>query len=199
MGRVLDALGETGAADNTIVVFAGDNGLALGQHGLREAGPHEHSVRVPLPLRAPESPGAPASALCYLRTSTRPCAKPWVCPRPAWRDQRIAGNGGSAGARSRLLLAYRGYQRAVKDDRHKLISTPSTVAPPSSLTWWRIVGDAQPRHRPLRAQVVSALRRNSAAGRRADDDQAGFWELMTRPADELGVCADEGVDGPESR
>ena len=34
MGRVLDTINARGMADNTIVIFAGDNGLAVGQHGL---------------------------------------------------------------------------------------------------------------------------------------------------------------------
>ena len=34
IGRVLDALLETGQLENTIIVLAGDNGLALGRHGL---------------------------------------------------------------------------------------------------------------------------------------------------------------------
>ena len=34
IGRVLQTLKETGQADNTIIVFASDNGLAVGRHGL---------------------------------------------------------------------------------------------------------------------------------------------------------------------
>ena len=34
MGRVLDALDELGLAANTIVIFIGDNGFMVGQHGL---------------------------------------------------------------------------------------------------------------------------------------------------------------------
>ena len=34
IGRVLDSLRESGKLENTIIVFAGDNGLALGRHGL---------------------------------------------------------------------------------------------------------------------------------------------------------------------
>ncbi|MGH9661029.1 MAG: sulfatase-like hydrolase/transferase, partial [Bryobacteraceae bacterium] len=54
IGRVLEALDQTGRASNTIVVFAGDNGLAVGQHGLMgKQNLYEHSVRVPLVIRGP--------------------------------------------------------------------------------------------------------------------------------------------------
>ena len=54
MGRVLDTISACGMADNTIVVFAGDNGLAVGQHGLfGKQNMYEHSVRVPLIFSGP--------------------------------------------------------------------------------------------------------------------------------------------------
>ena len=34
IGRVLDALVKKNLMENTVIVFAGDNGLAVGQHGL---------------------------------------------------------------------------------------------------------------------------------------------------------------------
>ena len=57
MARVLKALEDSGKADNTIVVFAGDNGLAVGQHGLfGKQNMYEHSVRVPMILCGPGIP-----------------------------------------------------------------------------------------------------------------------------------------------
>jgi len=54
IGRVLDALEETGQMSNTIVVFAGDNGLAVGKHGLMgKQNSYDHSVRVPLVATGP--------------------------------------------------------------------------------------------------------------------------------------------------
>ncbi|MBR2411630.1 MAG: sulfatase-like hydrolase/transferase [Clostridia bacterium] len=54
IGRLLDALDETGERDNTIIVFTGDNGLATGQHGwLGKEDIYEHSVRVPLIMSGP--------------------------------------------------------------------------------------------------------------------------------------------------
>ena len=40
--------------DNTILVFASDNGLAVGQHGLLgKQNLYDHSVRVPLVISVP--------------------------------------------------------------------------------------------------------------------------------------------------
>ena len=47
IGRVLDALRESGEYDNTIIIFSSDNGLAVGQHSLLgKQSCYEHSIRV---------------------------------------------------------------------------------------------------------------------------------------------------------
>ena len=54
VGKVLDALEELGLADNTIVVFLGDHGWHLGEHGF--LGKHnlmDHATHVPLIVRVP--------------------------------------------------------------------------------------------------------------------------------------------------
>lgn len=68
IGRVLKALKDSGKADNTIIVLAGDNGLALGQHGLLgKQNVYEHSVSVPLVFCGPNIPkNQKTSALAYL-------------------------------------------------------------------------------------------------------------------------------------
>ncbi|PNW29654.1 sulfatase-like hydrolase/transferase [Formosa algae] len=68
IGRILKALEATGKADNTIIVLAGDNGLALGQHGLLgKQNVYEHSVSVPLVFVGPNIPkNKKTAALAYL-------------------------------------------------------------------------------------------------------------------------------------
>ena len=68
MGRVLKVLEETGRAENTIIVFAGDNGLAVGKHGLMgKQSLYEHSIRVPLMMAGPGVPaGKRSEAFAYL-------------------------------------------------------------------------------------------------------------------------------------
>lgn len=68
IGRVLAALKASGHDRDTIVVLAGDNGLAVGCHGLMgKQNVYEHSVRVPLVLRGPGIPqGVTRGDFCYL-------------------------------------------------------------------------------------------------------------------------------------
>jgi len=54
LGRVLTLLDKTGLSDNTLVIYMGDNGFALGEHGFydkRDA--FEESIRVPMLAYAP--------------------------------------------------------------------------------------------------------------------------------------------------
>jgi choline-sulfatase len=54
IGCLLDALDETGLAENTIVVYVSDHGEMAGEHGMwRKSNFYEHSVRVPLVMRWP--------------------------------------------------------------------------------------------------------------------------------------------------
>ncbi|MCK5811304.1 MAG: sulfatase-like hydrolase/transferase [Clostridiales bacterium] len=49
IGKIVEAVKKRGDYNNTIFILAGDNGLALGQHGLMgKQNLYEHSIRVPL-------------------------------------------------------------------------------------------------------------------------------------------------------
>ncbi len=66
VGRVLDYLEESGLAENTLVVYMGDNGFLLGEHGLIDKrNAYEESIRVPLLAWAPGwiAPGTTVDAL----------------------------------------------------------------------------------------------------------------------------------------
>jgi arylsulfatase A-like enzyme len=57
VGRILEALEKSGLKENTLIVFAGDNGLAVGQHGLLgKQNLYEHSIRVPMIVSGPGVP-----------------------------------------------------------------------------------------------------------------------------------------------
>lgn len=68
VGRVLDALDESGMRDNTIVVFWSDHGLHLGEHGLlRKTTVFELDARVPLIIKTPGGrPGQRSRSLVEL-------------------------------------------------------------------------------------------------------------------------------------
>lgn len=56
IGRLLDMLAQQGLADDTLIVFAGDNGYYLGEHGLGDKrSAYEESIRIPLLVRYPRA------------------------------------------------------------------------------------------------------------------------------------------------
>lgn len=124
--RVLKTLEELNLVRNTVVVFAGDNGLAVGQHGLMgKQSLYEHSCRIPLIMRGPGIPKSRSSeALCQIYD---------VCPTllamagvqvPASVDGRDLGpiiRGEKQEIRDATVHAYREVQRAVRTRDAKLI------------------------------------------------------------------------------
>jgi len=57
IGRIMATLEKEGFLKNTLIVFAGDNGLAMGQHGLLgKQNLYEHSIRVPMIFSGPGIP-----------------------------------------------------------------------------------------------------------------------------------------------
>jgi len=128
IGRLLTVLRELGEYERTIIIFSSDNGLALGSHGLMgKQNLYEAGMKVPLILSGPRIASGSSDALVYLLDIF-----PTVCdligaPVPPALDGRslmpvIAGK--SPGVRDTLFLAYRDVQRAVRDERWKLIVYP---------------------------------------------------------------------------
>jgi arylsulfatase A-like enzyme len=70
IGRVMTALEETGQADNTLIIFTSDHGLAVGRHGLMgKQNQYDHSVRAPFIVKGPGVPaGASAAGMFYLNS-----------------------------------------------------------------------------------------------------------------------------------
>jgi arylsulfatase A-like enzyme len=69
IGRILAALEKSGLADNTIIAFTADHGLACGHHGLLgKQNMYDHSVRVPFLIAGPNIPSKKkVSAPVYLQ------------------------------------------------------------------------------------------------------------------------------------
>lgn len=70
VGRILAALEESGEADNTLIIFTSDHGLAMGSHGLMgKQNAYDHSVRVPFIVKGPGVPaGTRAPGMFYLNS-----------------------------------------------------------------------------------------------------------------------------------
>ena len=55
LGEIYQCLKEIGQLDNTLIIFASDNGMFLGEHGMTDKrAMHEPSIRVPLLVRYPK-------------------------------------------------------------------------------------------------------------------------------------------------
>ncbi|MDE6500192.1 MAG: sulfatase-like hydrolase/transferase, partial [Rikenella sp.] len=128
IGRVIDALKKSGKLERTIVVFAGDNGLAMGQHGLMgKQSLYDHSIKVPLVVWAPGVPaGERNEGLCYLY-DINPTLSELLGMEPAatvtGRSLAPALRRGAKGrtSRDRLWLAYSSIHRALVMDGMKYI------------------------------------------------------------------------------
>jgi arylsulfatase A-like enzyme len=68
VGKIFDALESKNILEDTIIVFCGDNGLAIGQHGLMgKQNVYEHSVHIPLLISGPGIPaGVKINKYVYL-------------------------------------------------------------------------------------------------------------------------------------
>jgi arylsulfatase A-like enzyme len=129
MGRVLDALDASPHAKNTYIVFAADSGVARGSHGLiGKQNMYEHSMRVPLII---SGPGIPANrrtdAMCYLFDVLPTLGALCGVAGPATSeglDLTPVLHDPTKSARTTMLFAFRDIQRAMRDDRWKLIRYP---------------------------------------------------------------------------
>ncbi len=129
VGRILAALEQAGLADNTIVVFASDHGLAIGSHGLfGKQNLYDHSMRAPLIFAGPGVPqGKRSEGLCYLLDIFPTLGDLAGVKAPDGSEGKSLVplmTGKSQQVRDSLFLAYMKVQRAVRADRWKLIVYP---------------------------------------------------------------------------
>jgi arylsulfatase A-like enzyme len=129
LGRVFEQLKAMGEWNNTIIIFTGDNGLSLGEHGLfgKQNLYQFGGMHVPCVIAGPGIPKGKSEALIYLMDLF-----PTLCD---WSGAKIpAGvegtslapilSGKATTVREVLYTGYRNCQRALRDDRWKLIRYP---------------------------------------------------------------------------
>lgn len=129
IGDIVSVLKKNGLYDNTIIVYAADNGLAVGSHGLLgKQNLYEHSTKVPVILKGPGIPeNEQFDAFVYLYDLYPTLAELAGVPSP----ESIDGfslvdilNGTVDNIRSSIFTAYRHTVRAVRDKEWKLIRYP---------------------------------------------------------------------------
>ena len=130
IGRILDALAVSPHATNTIIVFSADSGVARGSHGLigKQNLYELDSIRVPLIVSGPGIPaGQRTDAMCYLFDVLPTLGK--ICQVAAPKTSEgvefaATLRDPAKPARKEMMFAYRHVQRAVRDERWKLIRYP---------------------------------------------------------------------------
>src|ERR1051325_2410659 len=126
LGRIFDCLKQLGQLDNTVIIFAGDNGLSLGEHGLMgKQNLYEFGgMHVPLIIAGPTISHGKTDAFLYLYDIF-----PTICdltgtaipPEVEGKSQAPVITGHVREVRDHMFTFYKNVQRSIRDDRWKLI------------------------------------------------------------------------------
>lgn len=129
IGEIIETLKNRGLYENTIIVYAADNGLAIGSHGLLgKQNLYEHSVKVPLIISGPGIQKHKVNdafvylydlfpTLCDLSGLPAPGGVDGQNLYPVIRGEKIE-------VRNSVYTAYRNTVRAVRTGEWKLIYYP---------------------------------------------------------------------------
>jgi len=128
IGRLVTYLKENGIYENTYIIFSSDQGLAIGSHGLMgKQNLYEHSAKSPLIIAGPDIQPRRSDALVYL-LDIYPTILSLVGAPP---ETGLDGESlapvlyhQAERARKSLFLSYKDVQRAIRDERYKLIVYP---------------------------------------------------------------------------
>ena len=198
LGRVLAALAADGSATNTLVVFTGDNGLSLGEHGLfGKQNLYEYGgMHVPLLLAGPGIPHGRRDALVYLMDLFPTFCDYAGATLPTGvegRSLRAVIEGSSASVRDVLYTGYRDVQRSIRDARWKLIRYPQV----DQTQLFDLKRDPREQKnladRPEQAARVRTLEARLAAEMQRYGDDTPLHPLGVHP---LGVKSRHSTIGP---
>ena len=129
VGRIFAQLKASGEWENTIIIFTGDNGLSLGEHGLfGKQNLYEFGgMHVPCVIAGPGITNGRSGALIYLMDLFPTFSELGGAKIPGGVEGKSIVpilRGKEAKVRDVLYTGYRDAQRAVRDDRWKLIRYP---------------------------------------------------------------------------
>ncbi|MCE5306277.1 MAG: sulfatase-like hydrolase/transferase [Acidobacteriales bacterium] len=131
IGRLIACMKESGIYDNTIIVFSSDQGIALGSHGLMgKQNLYEDSMHVPLFIRGSGITPGITGAMVYLMDIFPTILELVGAAAPPGLDGRSYApvvRGRARKARDSIFLAYRDVQRALREERYKLIVYPKAA------------------------------------------------------------------------
>ncbi|MEM9251129.1 MAG: sulfatase-like hydrolase/transferase [Planctomycetota bacterium] len=183
IGRALDRLEALGLADNTIVVWTADHGLAVGEHGLMgKQNMYDHSVRVPLIFAGPGVPaGVCRDQLVYQHSTYATLCELAGVPLPEtvqFPSLVAAMQDAASRPHETVFTAYRHYQRMCRDGTHKLILYPhlgrwqlfNTAEDPFETDDLALEPGALERHRG----VIDSLFESMTGWQRLAGDQVGL-------------------------
>jgi len=129
IGRILDALEQTGKAANTLIFFSADHGLAVGHHGLMgKQNLFDHSVRVPLIVAGPGvAKGKRIDAPVYLQDIMPTTLEAAGAPIPdevQFRSLLPLLDGRRTASYDAIYGGYLNLQRMVTQDGYKMLLYP---------------------------------------------------------------------------
>ncbi len=130
IGRILDALDKSGRAQDTIIIFSADHGLAVGRHGLMgKQNQYDHSIRMPLVISGPGiERGARIDAQVYLQSmfaTTCQIAGVAVPPTVEFPSLLPLLRGEKRKLHDAVFGSYKSFQRMIRTRDYKLIVYPA--------------------------------------------------------------------------
>lgn len=193
LGRVFAVLRETGQEENTLVVYIGDHGLAMGRHGLLgKQNLYEHSTRVPLIIAGPGVVrGAVSNGLVYSLDISATLWELGGIAAPEGLESISLGpqlRSPETEARPELFGLYKDCQRMLRDSEWKLIEYQ--VAGQSMIELFNLQDDpdelnnlgSEPRH----AGRIHAMRQRLHAWQERLGDEFMTLNLEAAP---LAACS----------
>ncbi len=130
IGRIMEELQKTGRADNTLIVFSADNGLAIGKHGLwGKQNMYEHSLKVPLVFSGLDLPkGETRKQLTYMQDLVPTVLEIAGIEKPSNMDfvseLNVVKDGKQPSNHEAIYGGYLDVQRMVRNERYKLFMIP---------------------------------------------------------------------------